>query len=73
MAIADALGGGKTGNLQRLELRGCNSLGAAAAVRLVEALETNTTLRELWLPRKYRHHVTISCASYNKNKDRVRW
>ncbi len=73
MAIAGALGGGKTGNLQTLKLGLCHSLGAAAAVRLVEALETNTTLRELVLPDKYCGHVTRSCASYNKNRDRVRW
>ncbi len=73
MAIAEALGGGKTGNLQTLDLYGCDSLGGPAAVRLVEALETNTTLRKLELPEKYRDHVARSCASYNNNEDRVTW
>ncbi len=73
VAIAGALAGGEMGNLQNLGLYYCHSLGEAAAVKLVDSLENNTTMRKLELPRKYRGHVNRSSAVYSEVKDRVEW
>ncbi len=73
VAIAGALAGGEMGNLQNLGLYYCYSLGEAAAVKLVDSLENNTTMRKLELQRRYRDHVTRSSAVYSKVKDRVEW
>ncbi len=72
VAIAGALAGGEMGNLQNLGLYYCD-LGEAAAVKLVDSLENNTTMRKLKLPWRYRYHVTRSSAVYSKVKDRVEW
>ncbi len=71
--IAAALAGGEMGNLQSLILYGCQSLRGAAAVKLVDSLENNTTMRMLGLPREYRGHVTRSSSLYSNFKDRVKW
>ncbi len=73
LAIAGALAGGEMGNLQKVDVSPCDSLGGAAAVKLVDTLENNATIRKLVLPKKYHGHVTISSALYSKVKDRVDW
>ncbi len=73
VAIAGALAGGEMGNLQKVDISLCSSLGGAAAVKLVDTLENNAIMRKLVLPEKYRDHVTRSSALYSKVKDRVEW
>ena len=72
ISVAEMLERNKT--LEQLWLYGCTLLGVSGVTRLIESLQHNTKLRELYLPRKYEDNV-ISSELYKKVQSRVivRW